>query len=1010
MLSKEAARKSVFANLVDLYKSDPVFRGMTDFAIIGAVAMMFLDPPHKVQWPWSGSGHGSGQVSSAGLDPGGVSGGSGSAAVAPSGPIAAGPVVAIPYPASLKNPRLGVGFLFDIDAKAFESSSDADRPRLQAALKGVVLRDPDLIIEELRAADGDDPNVALMRGAAFVMRNTEASNRTGEALWRQAVNGGSVQAKALLGRLLVSGREGVKQDATQGGRLIEEGMAAGDPQAMRFLGIGYQAGDLGVLDPFKAAQTLKQAADAGDAMAMAVYSRMLAEGIGVSAPDGKQAEHYLRKAANAGLTFAQKTLGDWLISQYEQGLTPDPQEAVDWLTKAYEKGHDIEALTQLAYIYGAAAKKPPWKDVERAMDYVRLCSGFSSSTCQFNAGVGWRDGHFGRRDAALARAHFAISDSLGYRRAAAEVQRLDGALSPAEKEKAEAYEKELRAALKAIPTLIPLQYAAVASPPAPKAVSSYIQAAADSSSSNTGQQSWTEVADSPDFKLCADSKADTKARGEACGRIIDAGKGSPKELSWAYFGRGWMQHNLKKNGKAITDYSQAVKLNPSHIAARNNRGNLYTSANKLDLALDDFDAILKFQPDHKYALSGRAEVLRKKGQLQDALNDVKKALNVDPNFKGAQKVQTDILADMKKGAGVERGTTDGKPTLGPDDPPSASSKEVVALRERAGKHLSNKDYDSAIADYTDIIRRGSAIWSDYNGRGLAYHNKNQLDLALADYNRAIGRSGHNEFVHYNRSTIYKAQGQTDKALADLDAAIDQHGSTDPNHYLARADTHLEMSAFEGADVLLARADIERAIKDYDKVVDLLAKDKSASKDAKAFAFYVRGQAKERLVTNDQKRCENPLTQRAGEGPDCRNPMAYMIPLLDFEAAIATKPDFAPAHFKIGWIAGELGNTQKAIESYTKAIKADPTYSMAYSNRCVVYTIIKQMELALADCNDAIRHDTNNHHAWANRGVIFATKRGRKNRNRAISDLRQALQIKPDYAFALQALRRMGVKP
>lgn len=334
------------------------------------------------------------------------------------------------------------------------------------------------------------------------------------------------------------------------------------------------------------------------------------------------------------------------------------------------------------------------------------------------------------------------------------------------------------------------------------------------------------------------------------------------------------------------------------------------------------------------------------------------------------------------------------PWAGPDAPPSAYSKDVVALHERAGKHLSKGDFDSAIADYTDIIRRGSATWSDFNGRGLAYHYKKQVGLALADYNRAIERRGHNEFVHYNRSVAHKEQGQADKALADLDAAIDKHGSTTPDHYLARADTYLE------------RSDFTKAIKDYDTMIDLISKDTNASPESKAFAFYARGRAKEMEVVSEHRKCDEEISKRAG----CKAPMAFMVPLIDYEAALAAKPDHAQAHFKIGWISGELGNMQKALESYTMAIKIDPTFSMAYTNRCVIYTAMKEMELAMADCNDAIRHDPKNYAAWANRGIIFAAKRGQKNRRRAIADLRHALQIQPGYPFALEALRRMGVKP
>ena len=994
MLSTEAGRKSFFATLVDLYKSDLAFRGMTDFAVIGAIVMMFLHPPHLVSWPWTGA-HvgGGGQTSSAGMDPGDTS--AGATAVAPSGSVAAGPVVAIPYPDSLKNPRLGIGFLFDIDAKAFDSSSAEDQKRLKEALVGVVERDPDVVIESLREADGDDPNVALLRGAAFVMRNTEASNRTGAALWRQAVNDGSVQAKALLGRLLISAREGVAQDTDQGRRLIEQGAAAGDPQALRFLGIGYLAGDLGVLDPAKAADTLKQAADAGDAMAMGIYSRLLAEGIGVPASDGKQAEQYLRSAAEAGLTFAQRALGDWLIAQYSEGLAADPKEAVHWQTMAYEKGHDIDGLTQLTYIHGALAKKPPWKDVKRAMDFVRLCSGYSSSSCQFNTGVGWKGGHFGARNLLLARAHFAIADSLGYGPAAKEVRRIDDQLSPEQKQEAEAHEKRLRADIQAIPKTIPLQNPDAETGPPPKAVTQDIKDAPETAS-NAPEVEQTDVSSSPEYAVCADADADIKKRGAACGKIIDAGKGSPDELATAYFGRGWMKDQQKKNDEAIADYSETLKLNPKHAAARNNRASLYMAANKLDLAHKDLDFLIEKRPDYKFALANRAEVLRQAGKLKAALADADKALAGDPNYSWAKTVRGKILADMKKkkGGGEEQGqSNDQTSQFGPDDPPSAKSKEVVALRKRALSHVANKDYDSAIADYTDIIRAGNASWLDYDGRAIAYHFKKEYDAALADYGRAIERRGHNALVHYNRALIFKAKGDTDKSLAELDAAIEKHKTANAVYFLMRG------------DLLVERSRYDKAIKDFDQFVDIISANKASSADDKAFALYKRGKVKVKKVLADQEHCLRLIPT-----PDnCNAPTAFMLPLLDLEAAVAVKPDYAQAHLQIGWVAEKFGNKSKAIDAYTKAIKADPTFSTAYNNRGVIYGNMGQKELAFADYNDAIRNDPNNYFAWANRGVLFATQRGRKNRRRAISDLRRSLQIKPDYGYAIEGLRKMGVK-
>ncbi len=815
MLSKEAAHKSVFANMVDLYKSDLAFRGMMDFAIIGALAMMFLDPPNKVEWPWSG-----GASSHMTSDGGGLlGGGSSSSGTGTQVPVSSGPVIPIPYPEALKNPRLGVGFLFDIDPKPLQSSSAADRPRLEAARLAILQRQPDDVMEKLRQADGNDPNVALLRGAAFAMRNTEDGNRTAEALWRQAVNGGSTQAKALLGRLLVGGAAGVTSNPTEGKQLIGDGVAAGDPQAMRFAGIGYLSGDLGVLDAAKAAELLKQGADAGDAMAMAVYSRLLADGIGVGGADGKGAEKYLQDAANAGLTMAQLTLGEWQTNEFGKGLLPDPHEAIAWLKKAYEKGHAIEALNSLAYLQESVAKAPPWQDVPQAMSYVRLCSGFTDGLCQFNTGVGWDVGYFGDPDPVRARAHFEIARTLGYELAEDRVKKLDASLTQAQLADAKAEEERIRAGLKPVPSQIPLQSAGISSPP-PEAVTASLVGVSLQPQSNSGQASGNGAAPAPVVK---------------------------------------------------------------------------------------------------------------------------------------------------------------------------SSPEIEALRKRAQGHMDEKDYDSAIADLTDIIRQGNASWQDYNQRGMAHHSKKQLELALEDYDRATQRDPHAGPVYYNRALVYADQGQVDKALAELKIAIRENGNW-PGYYLARGDLYFR------------KADYRSAIADYDKYIDQLTKDKSASAEDKSYAYLSRGKAKVQLAIQEGDDCKKMIPP----DPSCNDRAKYLPALLDLEQALLAKPDYSEAHFQIGWIADTMGNKRKAIDSYTYALKSAPNYSMAYNNRGVIYGDMGQRDLALADYNDAIRTNPKNQYAWANRGALFSsTRRGRK---QAIADFQQSLAIDPTYAYAINGLRKLGVRP
>jgi len=143
-------------------------------------------------------------------------------------------------------------------------------------------------------------------------------------------------------------------------------------------------------------------------------------------------------------------------------------------------------------------------------------------------------------------------------------------------------------------------------------------------------------------------------------------------------------------------------------------------------------------------------------------------------------------------------------------------------------------------------------------------------------------------------------------------------------------------------------------------------------------------------------------------PSCNDKRKYVPALLDLEQALLAKPDYGPAHFQIGWIADTMGNKRKAIESYTYALKADPNDSTAYNNRGVIYGDMGQRDLALADYNDAIRTNPNNKFAWANRGALFGGMRRR--RRQAIADFRHALAIDPNYAYAINGLRKLGARP
>src|SRR5262249_38718769 len=170
-----------------------------------------------------------------------------------------------------------------------------------------------------------------------------------------------------------------------------------------------------------------------------------------------------------------------------------------------------------------------------------------------------------------------------------------------------------------------------------------------------------------------------------------------------------------------------------------------------------------------------------------------------------------------------------------------------ALRRRAKGHLDGKDYVSAIADYTDVIRKGGQHWEDYHSRGIAYHRKGDLDLALEDYNRAISRTGHDATVHFNRALIHERKNDLKAALSDLDAAIDQHAERTVRNLAARARMRMSSSMHAAA------------VADYSAIIEMLTQDKSASPEDRAEAYTLRARARAAEMTALFESCRNQQT-------------------------------------------------------------------------------------------------------------------------------------------------------
>jgi TPR repeat protein len=458
------SRPSFLRHLIGLYRNDAAFRGLVDFTAIGVVVLIFLQffPTKDGKYLREQAATQTTPATPAKKEPLPARPDTPAKKEAPPTPATAEPAkVAIQFPRALSNPTLGPTRLFEIDEGSFRSSAPADQPRLAAATRAARAQAFEEIAGLLAPANAADPNVAFLRGIGLIAGGTEDNNKAAEQAWRRAADAGHRKAALQLARLQVYAPPGIAKNVEQGRRAIEEAAAAGDREAQRMAGIGYLSGQFGV-DPGKAREFLRQAAQAGDVPAMLFYSFTLGWAIGGPA-DQSGAVDYLRRAAAAGLTLAQQTLGIFLLEEYKQKVIDDPREGVEWLEKATRSGYSIFALRPLALFLGKQ-EQPPWNDKAKLYDLVRLCSGIKDGWCQAENGWIFHYGVGTKRDFVKAFAHYQVAIELGYPGAAKSIEEPSKQLSAADKTAAIELSQKINAGLKPVPAIWDLQYVGVVPP------------------------------------------------------------------------------------------------------------------------------------------------------------------------------------------------------------------------------------------------------------------------------------------------------------------------------------------------------------------------------------------------------------------------------------------------------------------------------------------------------------------------------------------------------------------
>jgi tetratricopeptide (TPR) repeat protein len=121
---------------------------------------------------------------------------------------------------------------------------------------------------------------------------------------------------------------------------------------------------------------------------------------------------------------------------------------------------------------------------------------------------------------------------------------------------------------------------------------------------------------------------------------------------------------------------------------------------------------------------------------------------------------------------------------------------------------------------------------------------------------------------------------------------------------------------------------------------------------------------------------------------------YRLAVEEYETILELVP-YHMAHVMLGTSLGYLGNYDKALEHFNKALKIQPTYAPAYYDMGLIYQKKKKMVKEAQSCYEtALRLNPEHYPSYINLGALLAD-RGRA--GEAVNLCRKGLEYFPDSA-------------
>jgi TonB family protein len=296
----------------------------------------------------------------------------------------------------------------------------------------------------------------------------------------------------------------------------------------------------------------------------------------------------------------------------------------------------------------------------------------------------------------------------------------------------------------------------------------------------------------------------------------------------------------------------------------------------------------------------------------------------------------------------------------------------------------NRDFDGAIAEYSEAIRLDPTFGEAFRNRGLAERNKGDVDGALRDLSQAITLNPRYAAALYDRGLVYLRKREFDRAIEDY------------SHFLAIDPT--SANAYDNRGLAKTdKGDVDGGIADLTTAIMLDPKS--------ARAYNNRGYAKTKkkeyaaaIADCDQAIKLDPkdahaYDTRADAKVGLKDPVGAIA---DYTTAISLGLKRADTYFARGRAKLSQGDRAGAIDDFTETLVLNPGHVAALTDRCQAHRVNNAFDAAIADCTQAITLNPKSATAFLRRGQARLQK---GDLDAAAEDLSEAINLNPEHASA-----------